>query len=81
MHSISVASCKIETIVTATVTLHNFLRMRLGTSKPCLPTYSCHTDYEAIGQTEHGKRRIRTSTLVPMMQERYWEGNWYSKAC
>ena len=45
--------------------------MRRGTSTPCLPTYSCHTDNEAMGETELGERKVSTSTLVPMMQERY----------
>ena len=53
--------------------------MRLGTSKPCLPTCSCHTDNEAIGQTEHGKRKIGTSTLVPMIQERYGKATGIAK--
>ena len=72
MHPISIASCRIETIVMATVTLHNFLRKRLGTSMPSLPTNNCHNNNQAIGETEFGEIRIRsTSALVPMEQERH----------
>ena len=68
-HHITVASCKIETIVMATATLHNFLRKRLGTSTPSLPTNNCHTDSQGIGDTEVGERRIRsTYALVSMVQ-------------
>ena len=49
MRPIPVASSKIETIMMATATLHNFLRKRRGTSTPSLPTSNCHTDNEAIG--------------------------------
>ena len=72
MHPISIASCRIETIVMVTVTLHNFLWKRLGTSMPSLPTNNCYSDNQAIGETECGEIRIRsTSALVHMEQERH----------
>ena len=45
--------------------------MRLGTSAPYLPTYSCHADNEALGVTEPGEKKIRTSALVRVIQGRY----------
>ena len=70
MHPIAVESSKIEVIVMVTVSLHNFLRKRLGTSTTYMPSYD--NENLPTEEIEFGEwRKGSTSAMVPLLNENH----------